>query len=102
MIEHVVMWNFMAFANGKSRKENVLYIKAQLELLPNEIPGILAWKVGANTQVHDDAFDLILISQFDSWEALETYQNHSAHIRVRDEIRKVRLNRRFVDFESTC
>ena len=99
MIRHVVMWNFLAFADGRPKVENVRTIHDALAALPSEIPEIKIWEVGINALDQGDAYDLVLMGGFESWEDLAVYQNHPAHVRVRDEIRKVRLNRRVVDYE---
>ena len=99
MIDHTVMWNFMAFANGRPKHENIAFIKTLLAALPDEISEIQSLSVGGNQATHEEAYDLVLHSQFATWEDLKKYQDHPAHLRVRDEIRKVRLNRCFVDSE---
>lgn len=92
------MWNLLAFADGQSRSENIIRMKSWLLSLPNDIPQIISWEVGCNLNDQEDAYDIILISTFDSLDDLKIYQGHEAHLNAKDKIRKVRLNRKFVDY----
>ena len=41
MIRHVVMWRFEEFAEGKTRQQNMEYIRDRLMALPSIIPEII-------------------------------------------------------------
>jgi phenylalanyl-tRNA synthetase alpha subunit len=99
MVTHVVMWSVKDFADGRVKQENIKLIKKELEGLTREIPQISRLHVGINYNEIPGAMDVVLISHFEDREALQAYQDHPAHIRVRDFIRTVRLEKRSVDFE---
>lgn len=99
MIRHIVMWTLKDSAGGRSREENGRRMKERLEDLPARIDTIRALEVGMNFNDSEDAADIVLYSEFDSREALETYQAHPAHIEVREFIRSVRKEHRVVDYE---
>lgn len=69
MIRHVVMFKFADFAGEKSKAENVSTAKAMLDRLPSVIPEIKAQTTAIASGAGSD-YDLLLISDFESFEAL--------------------------------
>lgn len=100
MIKHIVLFKLKAQAEGASRAENALRVKAQLEALPSQVPGILEFEVGLNLVPGDAAYDVALFSIFESLEALSAYQIHPAHRAVAEFIGRVRETRAVVDFAA--
>ena len=99
MIKHIVMWTLREYAEGKHKKENLYLMKTQLESLKDKIAGIQKLEVGINCNRSSDACDIVLYTEFKTIEDLDIYQDHPAHVNARDFIRKVRLERKVVDFE---
>lgn len=99
MIRHIVMFKFKEEAEGKTKKENVLATKAMLEALPAKIPQILAStvEIGAEGANPENA-DLILISDFESFETLNQYIVHPDHKAVGAFMRPLRESRAAIDF----
>jgi len=64
------------------------------------VPGLLRLEVGTNRAVVPDAADLLLYSEFASWEDLKSYENHPLHDELRGLIGPVRIERRVVDYET--
>ena len=97
MVKHIVMWKLKDFAEGKSREENIQYIKSMLEALPHIIKEIKFIEVGAN--IYDDkTYDAILYSEFDTVEDLGVYQNHPEHKKISEYVGKVREGRIVGDY----
>lgn len=100
MIKHIVFFGLVENANGKSKAEHALVIKNELENLANLIPEIIKIEVGIN---HPDApqgnYDIALYSEFESFETLNTYQEHPEHKRVAAYIGSVKTTRAAVDYE---
>ena len=100
MIKHIVFWNLADTAEGKTKAENALIIKAELESLMHKIPQIKKIEVGIN---HPDApagnYDLALYSEFESMADLDIYQVHPAHQRAANYVKKVVTARVCVDYE---
>ena len=67
-----------------------------LDALPPVIPEIKFFQVGLNE--NDDDHDAILISKFDSYDDLKTYDAHPEHQKCRAFIRGVSESRVVVDF----
>ena len=100
MIRHICMFKFKDFAEGRTKAENVEITKSMLDNLPGKINYILnsSTFVGSNDQPEDN-YDLILISDFESFETLEKYKVHSDHVAVGDFMKPVRLSRTCIDYE---
>ncbi len=100
MIKHIVFWNLEDNAQGKTKAENALIIKEELEELKNHIPQLKKIEVGVN---HPDApadnYDIALFCEFESMNDLDIYQNHPEHKRVAAYIGKVRKARVAIDYE---
>lgn len=101
MIKHIVMWKLKDFAEGKSKLESAQMIKRDLENLKNKIEEIKFIEVGININDSDQAYDVVLYSEFDSMEALNTYQNHPEHIKVAEFVGKVREARIVADYDTS-
>ncbi len=99
MIKHIVFFGLADHAEGKSKMENALYIKAELEKLQETIPEIVSIEVGINLpEAPEGNFDIALYSIFNSMADLDTYQTHHDHKRVAAYIGKVKISRAAVDY----
>lgn len=100
MIRHVCMFKFKDFADGRTKSENIEITRSMLEALPKSIEYIKSSTVcvGAEAQ-NEDNYDLILISDFDSFETLEKYKIHPDHVAVGDFMRPVRISRVCIDYQ---
>jgi hypothetical protein len=98
MLKHIVMWKLKENADGKSKDEIAKTIIERIGRFKG-MPGMGALEVGIDINRSASAFDLALYSEFESVEALDSYQNNPDHIVVRDYIQKVTENRIVVDYE---
>lgn len=99
MIEHVVMWRFAQVAQGKTREENMQIVRERLLALPAIISEIGFMQVGRDVSRTDMSYDMMLVTRFDSLEALHTYKVHPAHVAVADYVAKVTTARVVLDAE---
>ena len=95
MIKHVIMWNFKDELSSEERKSAAEKIKNDLEALEN-LKGVLKMKVYINPEPTSD-YDVLLDSEFESKEALKSYQTHPAHDAVKNHIVLVRKERKCFD-----
>lgn len=100
MIKHIVMWKLKDLAEGKDKLENAKIIKMSLENLQKEIKEISFIEVGIDISKSAQAYDVVLYSEFENMEALNTYQNHPEHLKAAEFIGKVREERVVVDYEN--
>lgn len=98
MIKHVVLWKLAAEAQGATKDENALRMKAAIESLTQSIPFVRELEVGIDIEGSDAAWDVVLYSAFDSVEDLEAYQAHPEHLKVRDLVLSLTVKRAVVDY----
>ena len=99
MIEHVVMWKFADTAEGKTRAENMQIVRERLLALPAVIPEIKFMQIGRDVSRTEMSYDMMLVTRFESLQALHTYKVHPAHVAVSEYVKKVRISRAVVDAE---
>jgi stress responsive alpha/beta barrel protein len=100
MIKHIVMWKLYQESAGFFKTENALRIKQELRRLPLLIPQIKKLEVGININPADNAYDVVLNSEFSSTDDLEIYQKHSAHLEFKKFIKDLRSDVHIVDYEK--
>ncbi len=100
MVKHIVMWKLKERAEGTNKKENAFQIKKRVENLITKMAYIKKIEVGINQQESEQSDDVVLYSEFETWEDLEHYKKHPEHMKVAEFIGKVRLERRTVDYET--
>ena len=94
MIKHIVFWKIQ---NDNQKKNNMLKMKQILEALVGVVPGLLKAEVGFN--FNPNGFDVSLYSELESKKALDTYQNHPAHLKVKEFVHNVTIDRAVCDYE---
>jgi hypothetical protein len=99
MIKHIVLWRLKDFAEGATKHQNALKVKGLLEDMRGKISGMLKLEVGLNFENSGDAVDISLYTEFESREALDTYQIHPAHMPAKKFIPLVRTKRWVADYE---
>ena len=101
MYKHIVMWKLKESAMGKSREENALMIKSELEKLPSLIPQISSYEVGINVSNTSSACDIALCSEFETEDDFEAYRNHPEHTKFVETIRSVSSQAYVVDYPTS-
>ncbi|MDL2289825.1 Dabb family protein [Paludibacteraceae bacterium OttesenSCG-928-F17] len=100
MLKHIVFFRLADEAEGKTKAENAGFIKEELENLIHHIPVLRKIEVGINSaEAPQSNYDLVLYSEFDSFDDLDIYQKHPEHQKVVAYINKVRIDRAAVDYE---
>jgi heme-degrading monooxygenase HmoA len=97
-IKHIVMWNLRG-DDAAARARNIALLKAEFESLRGRIPGLLHLEVGVDDSRIDYACDVVLVSEFESRQALADYAQHPEHLRVRSALGELRSARHQVDYE---
>lgn len=99
MIRHIVFLELRPNANGSSAAENARELKSRLDTLPARISEIKAFEVGIDYRSEGESASVVLVSDFDSLDTLESYRVHPDHQAVVDFIKQVTSDRRAVDYE---
>jgi hypothetical protein len=96
MVKHIVMYKLKPFAEGEDKKANAIKIKKKLENLQEVVPGSFKLEVGIN--YNPGGYDVVLYSEFNDHDALETYQMHPEHLRAKEFIHAVIADRVVADY----
>ena len=99
MIRHVVMWKFKDGAEGKTKLENMEWVREHLYALLPIIPEIKRMEIGFDIMGTDMSMDLMLLTEFNSVEEMKIYANHPEHLNVSKYVRKVIETRVVLDCE---
>ncbi|MFM0048320.1 Dabb family protein [Caballeronia grimmiae] len=99
MIRHIVMWRVQGDTPAE-RQAASNRVKTSFEELRGRIPGMNHLEVGIDHSGADYACDAVLLTEFDSQEALEAYASHPEHLRVRNELGDLRTARFQVDYQA--
>lgn len=99
IVRHVVMWRLREDACGNGRRACAEQLARELGGLRDLVPGILRIEAGVDRDCPGDGYDVVLVSDFPDWEALEAYQRHPEHERVRRLIAGAAESRSAVDYE---
>ena len=100
MVKHIILWTLKEMSEDEKNRVKA-DIKAGLEGLAGEIPGLLDIKVVTEGRLETSNADLMLDSSFESFEALKNYAVHPAHVKVADEkVRPFTASRSCLDFEA--
>ena len=99
MIRHVVMWKFKNGAEGKTKLENMEWVRDHLYALVPIIPQIKKMEIGFDITGSDMSMDLMLLTEFESVEEMKIYANHEEHLKVSKYVRSVIESRVVLDCE---
>ena len=79
MVKHVVMLRLKDYDNKTQKLENALKLKKAIEDLKIYIDELKYIEVGLNFNEKPSAYDLVLISTFETESDLEIYRLHPEH-----------------------
>lgn len=98
MLKHIVIWNFADNAEGKTKAENLNFVKESLYALPAIIPQIKKMEIGLDVSGTEMSGDMVLITEFENKDDMKIYAEHPEHKKVSAYVSKVRTSRTVVDF----
>jgi hypothetical protein len=98
MIRHIVMWNVRG-STPEEKRGSIDLVRSAFHGLRGHVPGLVHLEIGVDASQVDYACDVVLYSEFESQAALEAYANNPEHLRVRDELVGIRIERHQVDYE---
>ena len=99
MVKHVILWVLKEEYSEEEKAKIKAEIKAGLEGLKGQIPGLIEIKVNTEGLASSNA-DLMLDSTFEDEAALKVYATHPAHVAVADgKVRPFTASRVCLDYE---
>ena len=87
MIRHIVM-----FKIKDEFKDEIPQLVRNFYGMKGKIEGMVNLEAGADFLHSERSFDLALITEFDSREAFDAYQNHPVHLPVKKRMGEVRVS----------
>lgn len=99
MVKHIILWTLKDSLSAEEKETVKAGIKAGLEGLAGQIPGLLEIRVQTGRLPSSNA-DLMLDSTFTDAAALQGYSVHPAHVAVADgKVRPYVQVRSCLDFD---
>ena len=100
MVRHIILWKLRSEHSESQKNAEQKDIKAGLEALKGQIPGLIDIKVIIDGRLDSSNADLMLDSLLESEEALKGYAVHPAHVAVANgKVRPYTELRCCLDFE---
>ncbi len=100
MIRHIVSFTVGGFSSQEEGVRQLSIIKEALENLPSLIPCLNSMKVTVNTNPKEE-LGFMLDASLPSWESIEEYAQHPAHLAVvKEAIAPYKKGRICIDFEE--
>ena len=97
MVKHIVMWKLRDFESGQERQEAAKKIQSGLQALVGKVDGLLRAEVGIN--FNPAGYDLCLYTELRDRAALDFYQGHPEHLKMKEYIHTVITERVVCDWE---
>lgn len=95
MLTHIVL-----FKLHDSSVENVRATRDRIQQIDGHIPQLLSLEVGTNVVESARAYDIALVSRFDSLTAMQEYQVHPVHVALLADVMPRFAEIASVDYES--
>ena len=100
MVKHIILWKLREDLSEAEKESIKQEIKAGLEGLKGQVPGLLDITVNISGRLESSNCDLMLDSTPESPEALKGYAVHPAHVAVANgKVRPYTCQRTCLDFE---
>jgi len=100
MVKHIILWQLKDELQGAEKEAVKAGIKAGLEGLAGQIPGLIDIKVQTESLASSNV-DVMLDSTFEDENSLKVYASHPAHVKVADEqVRPFTKTRACIDYEA--
>ncbi len=93
MVRHIVFFKLPdnSEANKNALKERIMSMQGKLDFVKH-------LEVGLNFSTEERAFDVVLISDFETKEDLQTYATHPIHVEVVNFIKSLNAVSKVVDY----
>ena len=100
MVKHIILWTLRPELSETERQSVKEGIKAGLEGLKGQVPGLVDIHVQTAGRLASSNADVMLDSTLESAEALAAYAKHPAHVAVADtKVRPYTAARTCLDYE---
>ena len=94
MVKHIVFWKVK---DNAEKQQNIDRMIDMLKSLVGKIEGLISIEVGYNFNQSSD-YDVVLYAAFTNPSALKYYQNHPEHLKCKEFISQVTVDRTCADY----
>ena len=91
MVKHIIFWTLK---NPERKAEAAALLTPKFKALLGVVDGLTEIEIGC-----PDGDQLVLYSVFTSWQALQGYQEHPAHLAIKDVVHPLGCARQCCDYE---
>ena len=99
MIKHIIMFKFTDIKNDIDKLEKATKMKASFSPLQSKIDIVKSYEIGINSKGTNFSYDIVMISEYKSWEDLETYIKHPEHKKAIITCADIKKEKAVVDYE---
>lgn len=100
MVKHIILWTLNPELSAEEKQTIKEGIKAGLEGLVGQVPGLIDVKVNIDGRLDTSNCDVMLDSTLESAKALKAYATHPAHVAVANgKVRPYTVQRTCLDYE---
>jgi len=98
-VRHIVMWRVRG-ESAAERRANAERVRDAFAAMDGLVPGMTRLEVAIDESGVDYACDVVLLSDFESLEALSAYASHPEHLRAKQAAGDLRIGRYQVDYTT--
>lgn len=99
MLKRIVLWTVQGDTEDQIAS-NAQRIKSLLESMRGQIPGMEHLEVGVNIGVSQDHCHIAFTTEFTDLQSLQEYDQHPNHLKIKDEVARLRKDRYVVVYET--
>ncbi len=99
MIKHIIMFKITDALNEEDRMKKALQMQNIFGDLKNKIECIHSYEVGINLRNTPFSYDVVINSEFATWEDLENYVKHPEHQKAIALNASIKKEKAIVDYE---
>jgi len=96
VIKHIV---FFRFHELPAKMDVLMEVKSQIDALQYSVPGVIHIEAGINISTREVAWDIALVSDFESESDLDLYRDHPAHQALLVFLKQYRYEVSVVDYQ---
>ena len=97
MVKHIVFWKLNEEAKRNNPQGLVEDLRGRFKALLGLVDGLTAIELGTN--YNKGEFDVALVCEFISREAEAAYQQHPAHLAIKERVHQAVCGRACIDYE---
>ena len=96
MVKHIVLWKIR---NDDQKQANIDQMISMLTSLVGKIEGLVSMEMGYNFNTNSE-YDVVLYATFKNAAALKYYQDHPEHLKCKEFVHSVAVDRTAADYFS--